>query len=153
MRTLRVSHVMPGTVAEAERCWLRTSRWPRWVDGLARVLAVDTGWPAPGTAVRWESGPAGRGQVTERVVTHEPLESLAVEVEDPAMRGRQTVTFSPDPEEVEVTLTLEYELRRRSIVTPLIDLLFIRRAMTVSLQTTLRRFAFELEASRRGRRD
>ena len=44
---------------------------------------------------------------------------------------------------VEVTLALSYALNRRSPVTPVVDLLFIRRAIASSLQTTLARFAHE----------
>jgi hypothetical protein len=45
-------------------------------------------------------------------------------------------------------LSLEYQIKRSSLVTPLIDLLFIRRAMTVSLGATLARLGAELAASR-----
>jgi hypothetical protein len=37
---------------------------------------------------------------------------------------------------------------RRSIVSPIVDVLFIRRAMTASLATTVGRFGVELEAAR-----
>ena len=47
----------------------------------------------------------------------------------------------------EVALSLEYEIKHRSIFTPLIDLLFIRRAMTTSLSTTLARFGAELASA------
>ena len=40
-------------------------------------------------------------------------------------------------------LTLSYRLQRRSPVTPVVDLLFIRRAIASSLQTTLSRFAHD----------
>ena len=44
---------------------------------------------------------------------------------------------------VQVELTLSYRLQRRSPVTPVVDLLFIRRAMASSLETTLSRFAHD----------
>jgi hypothetical protein len=46
---------------------------------------------------------------------------------------------------VRVELSLAYAIRRRSAVTPVIDMLFIRRAMTVSLEQTLTRFGASLK--------
>jgi hypothetical protein len=138
----------PGTVHEAERTWYDAGRWPEWIDGLATVEDVSPDWPAAGASVRWESGPAGRGRVSERVIKYEPLGGQTVEVEDDSITGRQTVTFTPAGEEVEVSLRLSYEVRNRSIFTGLIDLLFIRSAMERSLHSTLTRFGSELAATR-----
>ena len=55
------------------RCWYDTGRWVAWVDGLDAVVSVDGDWPRVGATVSWQSGPAGRGRVTERVVGYEPL--------------------------------------------------------------------------------
>ena len=151
MAAIRVTQTFPGTVSEAEGCWYDTGRWTRWVDGLDRVLAVDPGWPAPGTAVSWESGPAGRGRVTERVLTHVPLQGMTLAVADGSIEGEQTVTFTPADDGVEVGLALAYGFRRRSLAMRIIDPLFIRRAMLTSLQATLHRFGAELEAARTGR--
>jgi hypothetical protein len=65
-------------------------------------------------------------------------------VEDDSIRGEQTVSFTPDDAGVVVELTLRYEIKRQSFFTPLIDFLFIRRAMATSLNTTLVRFSAEL---------
>ena len=55
-------------------------------------------------------------------------------------------SFTPRPDGVDVTLSLEYELKERNPLTPLIDLLFIRRAIAASLRRTLERFARERRA-------
>ena len=141
-----------GTVAEAERCWYETAGWHLWVDGLDRVLAVDGDWPATGSSVTWQSGPAGRGRVVERVIAYEPLRGQALEVADDSISGRQSVAFAAAGERVQVSLTLEYKLVHRTIVSPVVDVLFIRRAMATSLGATLGRFGAELEATRAGRR-
>lgn len=138
----------PGTVPEAERCWYDTAHWSHWIDGLDRVVSVEGDWPQLGATVTWQSGPAGRGRVVERVVAHEPLKGQTLAVEDVSIRGRQTVTFTPADPGVEVSLTLEYELVKRSLVSPLVDMLFIRRAMATSLHATVARFGVELEAAR-----
>jgi uncharacterized membrane protein len=153
MRAVRVAQTFEGTVSEAERCWYDTTRWPHWIDGLDRVLTVDGDWPQAGASVTWESGPAGRGRVSERVTAYEPLTGQALDVQDASIRGRQTVTFTPAAPGVEVALTLEYELSRRTIVSPIVDALFIRRSMSISLRATVTRFGAELEAARRRRRD
>jgi hypothetical protein len=62
------------------------------------------------------------------------------------MTGRQTVAFAAVPEGVEVTLQLEYRLNRRSPFMPVVDVLFIRRAITQSLGRTLARFSGRLRA-------
>jgi uncharacterized membrane protein len=151
VRAVGETVTVPGTVHEAECCWYEVTRWPAWVDGLARVLQRSDRWPQAGSSVIWESGPAGRGRVRERVVAHEPLEGQTVEVEDDSILGRQTVTFTPASAGVEVTLTLEYEVKQRSLFTRVVDLLFIRGAMERSLRATLTRFAAELEATREPR--
>jgi hypothetical protein len=148
VRTARAAQTFDATVAEAESCWYDTSRWHLWVDGLDRVLEVDGDWPGEGATVTWQSGPAGRGRVVERVIAHEPLQGQALEVQDSSIRGRQSVAFAPAAPGVEVTLALEYELLRRSIVTPVVDLLFIKRAVTASLALTVSRFGAELATAR-----
>ena len=53
------------------------------------------------------------------------------DVEDERLRGAQTVAFeSAGADEVQVTLTLDYELKERNALTPLLDRLFIRRELT-----------------------
>ena len=140
---MQATQTVAGTVGEVERRWYDTGRWSSWVDGLERVLDVSGPWPEPGAVVTWESGPAGRGRVVERVVEHRPLQGQTSEVSDPSISGRQSVGFAPVADGVEVTLALSYALNRRSPVTPVVDLLFIRRAIASSLQTTLARFAHE----------
>jgi polyketide cyclase/dehydrase/lipid transport protein len=146
MREVRVALAFPASVHEAETCWYDTSRWPAWVDELARVVEVAGDWPQVGAGVIWESGPAGRGRVRERVVAYEPLAGQSLDVHDDSIQGRQSVAFTPADDGVEVALSLEYEISKRSIFTPLVDLLFIRRAMETSLRTTVSRFGVELAA-------
>ncbi len=148
MRTVHVTRSFPATVHEAETCWYDTRGWPAWVDGFGRVLELHGDWPRAGASVTWESGPAGRGRVRERVMAHEPLAGQTLQVEDDSVRARQTVAFTPTDNGVEIELSLEYELLRRSIFTAIVDLLFIRRAMENSLRATLERFGLVLSDRR-----
>ncbi|HET9105174.1 MAG TPA: SRPBCC family protein [Solirubrobacteraceae bacterium] len=147
MSAVTVAQTFAATVPDAERLWSETARWPRWVDGLERVLEVSGGWPQVGSAVRWVSGPAGRGEVTERVTAREPLSTLVTAVSDASLKGEQTVSFMPGAGGVHVTLRLDYRLRSRSPLMRVVDLLFIRRAMRSSLELTLARFGADLQAS------
>jgi Polyketide cyclase / dehydrase and lipid transport len=140
--------MVSGSVHEAQTCWLDVSRWPDWVDGVARVVSVDGGWPAVGARVVWESGPSGRGRATEVVRAYVPLERLVVFVEDSLMQGEQSVTFEPAAAGVQVEVKLEYRIKRRSPFTLLIERLFVRRPMALSLSRTLERFGSALDASR-----
>ena len=76
-----------GNRARSRECWYDTRRWPAWVDGLDRVVDVAGDWPQAGASVTWESGPAGRGRVIERVVSHEALAGQTLEVQDDSITG------------------------------------------------------------------
>jgi hypothetical protein len=146
MRPVEMVQTFPASVPEAERCWYDTAHWQSWVDGLDRVVQTREPWPMVGGGVTWQSGPAGRGQVNETVVAYAPGDGQTVEVSDDAVTGRQAVSFAAVSDGVEVTLRLEYQVRRRSPLTPIVDMLFIRRAMAASLDRTLGRFAARLRA-------
>jgi hypothetical protein len=147
MRSVQAVQTFPASVYDAERCWYDTSRWEIWVDGLDRVVQTRAPWPTVGGSVTWESGPAGRGRVTETVAAYIPADGQTVEVSDDSLTGRQSVAFTAAGDGVEVTLSLEYRVNRRSPVTPLVDALFIRRAMAASLARTLARFGTRLRAA------
>lgn len=143
-----MTQFLDASVHEALTCWCDVNRWPDWVDGLARVVSVGGSWPEVGSEVIWQSFPAGRGRVSEQVEAYEPLGGLTVSVHDDAIEGRQRVRFEPAGDGVTVELSLEYRIRRRSPLTPLVDWLFVRRPMTLSLTKTLQRFGGVLATSR-----
>jgi hypothetical protein len=144
MRAVSATQTFRGSVSAAESRWYDVARWPSWIDGLDRIIETSGRWPQAGSSVTWQSGPAGRGRVSERVIAYQPLQGQTLQVEDDAITGRQRVAFTPADDEVEVRLSLEYEIKKSSFFTPLIDLLFIRRAMAASLEATLGRFGAEL---------
>ena len=137
---------VPGRAADAEALWYDPKRWASWVDGFGHLITLEGDWPERGARLVWESPPGGRGRVRERVVAYESRTGQTLEVEDATVSGRQRIAFKPGPDEVEVTLSLEYEIKDRTALTPLVDLLFVRRAMTESLRRTLRRFVTERKA-------
>jgi hypothetical protein len=139
-----VSRDVKGPQGAIERLWYDTSRWPSFIDGFGHLLKVEGGWPAAGSRVVWDSTPAGRGRVAERVVSYEPGAGQSSEVEDPRLRGTQSVGFELLEDGVAVTLELDYELKQRNPLSGLVDLLFIRRAIRDSLVRTLQHFSREL---------
>jgi hypothetical protein len=84
--------------------------------------------------------------VQEVVTAYEPRVGQTVAVEDERLSGTQTVAFEAAGDEVQVTLTLEYELKGANFFTPMADVVFIRRELTESLRRTLRRFGHERRA-------
>ena len=147
MRRASAEDSFPVSVRDAEALWYDTRRWSAWVDGLSRVTGLEGDWPASGATVTWESSPGGRGRVLEHVVSYEPGVGQTLEVQDDSIRGRQSVAFIGLDAGVRMELALEYELKARSIVTPIVDVFFIRRAMTISLQATLAGFGAELDGA------
>jgi Polyketide cyclase / dehydrase and lipid transport len=146
VRSARAVTVVPGRTADAEQLWYDPHRWPAWIDGFGHVIKLEGDWPQVGARLVWESPPKGRGRVQERVTAYEPRSGQTVEVEDERLRGTQTVAFEPAGDEVRITLTLTYELKQRTVLTPLTDPLFIRRELGDSLQRTLTRFGHERRA-------
>jgi hypothetical protein len=138
--------VVPGLAVAAEELWYDPNRWAAWIDGFGHAVKLEGEWPQVGARLVWESPPKGRGLVQERVTAYEPRAGQTVEVEDERLHGAQTVSFEPVGDEVRVTLTLDYELKNRSVLTPLLDRLFIRRELGDSLRRTLTRFGHERRA-------
>jgi hypothetical protein len=137
------SVTVPGRVVEAEELWYDPHRWAAWIDGFGHVAKLEGEWPNAGARLLWDSRPQGRGRVAENVIAYEPRGGQTLEVEDQRLHGTQTVRFEPADNQVHVSLTLEYSLKSRN---PVVDLLFIRRALRDSLQRTLTRFGHELRA-------
>jgi Polyketide cyclase / dehydrase and lipid transport len=137
---------IPGRTAEAEALWYDPHRWASWVDGFGHVITLEGEWPDVGARLIWESPPGGRGRVMERVIAYESRTGQTLEVEDKTMSGTQEVRFTPGPDHVDVTLSLTYDIKDRTVITPVLDLLFVRRAMNDALRRTVTRFANERKA-------
>lgn len=148
MRKTETVRTFDVPLHEIESCWYDTNGWPEWVEGLDRIKSVKGDWPHPGAVVTWESSPAGRGSVNEKVVGYEPGAGQTVEVADASIVGTQSVVFTPASNSVEVSLRIEYQILNRSILTPILDFLFVKRAMRRSLETTLTQFGAHLDAVR-----
>jgi hypothetical protein len=144
--TVRATTTVPGRVVEAEELWYDPHRWAAWIDGFGHVAKLEGDWPREGARLLWDSRPDGRGRVSETVVSYEARAGQTLAVEDRRLAGTQRIAFEPAGDEVRLSLTLEYRLKERSLITPIIDMVFIRRALQASLQRTLARFGHERRA-------
>jgi hypothetical protein len=130
---------------EAAALWRDPRRWSAFVEGFQRIEELGQTWPEPGAKLIWDSGPGGRGRVTEKVAENGPTR-FATKVYEDRLYGTQTAWFKPDADGgAEVHLSLQYELTGDNLFNPVTDMLFIRRALRDALGRTLRRFAVEAQ--------
>ncbi len=144
MRTARAEGVVALAPEATLALWSDPLRWPSFVEGFARVLERSDEWPATGSRLVWESGPGGRGRVTEKVAERTP-DRFATQVFEDALVGTQRLTVAEDAAGTRVLLELEYELLKYGALAALADAIFIRRALRDALRRTLRRFSVEAE--------
>ena len=136
---------LPVQVSAAEALWYDTSRWPVFVDGFGHVAKLEGDWPREGAKLVWDSVPAGRGRVVEVVTSYEVRVGQTVRVEDEQITGMQIVTFAPLGDgKSRMALELTWTHKFPHLMTPLVDVLFVRRAFTDALRRTLSRFSREV---------
>jgi hypothetical protein len=144
VRTASAEAEVPLAPEAALRLWTDLSRWPSFVEGFAHVVEVDPGWPAEGRVI-WDSIPAGRGRVTEKVAEAPDAGAFATLVFEDRLAGRQTFKAIESSDGARVELSLEYTLTRYGPLGALADALFIRRALRDSLRRTMARFEVEAQ--------
>ncbi len=141
-------------LAEVWELYFDAARWAAWVDGFAAVVS-STGYPDAGGTLTWRSTPAGRGEVRERVIAHEPRSLHRSEYSDPGSKGALEVGFEMLPaaaaetgRRTRVTQRLDYRVTSGGPLAPVTDFLFIRAQMRRSLERSLA--DLRLEAERTG---
>jgi uncharacterized protein YndB with AHSA1/START domain len=144
MSRVSTSMTVNASLAEVWDYYFDPEGWPAWVDGFGRVES-STGYPEAGGSLRWVSGRAGRGEVTERVLEHEPRRVHRVAFQDPETEGELNVAFAIEGDGTLVTQELDYRLRRGGPLAKLTDRLFIRSQMRGSLARSLGHLKLEVE--------
>ncbi|HEY6776197.1 MAG TPA: SRPBCC family protein [Thermoleophilaceae bacterium] len=145
MRTARAEAEVVLTPEAALRLWTDPTRWATFVEGFASVIEQDPGWPGEGSRLVWESVPAGRGRVTEKVVRGAAADRFATQVFEERLMGVQTFRAAESEAGSRVELSLEYTLTKYGPLGGLADAIFIRRALRDAMSRTLSRFAVEAE--------
>ncbi len=148
------SIVIDAPLAEVWNFYFQAETWPTWVDQFDRV-GSSAGYPEVGGTLVWHSGRAGRGEVTEKVLVHEPRSRHRVTFRDPESEGEFEVRFSIEPGEgtgaTKVEQELEYAITSGGALSGLTDVLFVRSQMRSSLQRSLGRLRLEvMDAVRAG---
>jgi Polyketide cyclase / dehydrase and lipid transport len=133
------------TPEAAMRLWLDVERWSTFVEGFARTLERSPEWPAAGSRVVWESTPAGRGRVTEKVLEGVGPDRFSTMIFEERLNGTQTFRVVESEAGTRAELRLEYQLTKYGPLSAVADAIFIRRAIRDSLRRTLERFAVEAE--------
>jgi hypothetical protein len=144
MSRIADSVVIDASLAEVWDYYFEPRGWPAWVDGFGHI-ETSAGYPEAGGSLRWRSIPAGRGEVTEHVLEHEPRRLHRVAFRDPESAGELRTMFEIAGQGTVVTQELEYKLRRRGPFSWLTDRLFIRSQLRGSLARTLARLKLEVE--------
>jgi hypothetical protein len=133
------------TPEAALRLWTEVDRWPSFVEGFAHPVERSPEWPRSGARLVWESSPAGRGRVTEKVMEAEGPDRFVTQVFEERLHGTQTFRVVESEGGSRAELALEYELTKYGPLSAVADVIFIRRAIRDSLRRTLSRFAVEAE--------
>ena len=145
MRTARAQGDLVLTPEAALRLWTDLDRWPSFIEGFARVLELSPDWPAGNSRLIWESTPAGRGRVTEKVAAGQGPDRFVTQVFEDRLHDTQTFRVVESEGGSRAELSLEYTLTRYGPLGAVADAIFIRRALRDSLRRTLFRFGIEAE--------
>jgi hypothetical protein len=135
--------VVAASLADAWDLYFEPRSWPDWVDSFGSVIEID-GYPDAGGRLRWKSIPAGRGEVVEKVLEHEPRRKHRIEFADPSLAGEMTVTFAIEGDGTKIVASMDYRLLDRSAFARLGALLFLKAQLRGTLRRSLDAFAPEV---------
>jgi Polyketide cyclase / dehydrase and lipid transport len=145
MSSVQASTAIAASLAETWDHYFEPRGWAAWVDQFSAVVDAGGDYPESGGTLRWRSGSAGRGEVRERVLDHEPRRLHRIGWEDPQSSGRLTTTFEIKGDRTEVTQELDYELIKGGAFAAITDRLFVRSQMRRSLERSLAALKHEVE--------
>lgn len=144
MATIEETVHIEASLAETWDHFFDVQGWGSWVDGFQAAIEA-VGYPAAGGTLRWRSIPAGRGEVSEHVLEHDPRRRHLVEFSDPEMAGRLETRFEIAGEGTRVTQELTYSLRGKGPIAWLGGLLFVKAQVRASTQRSLLGFKRAVE--------
>jgi Polyketide cyclase / dehydrase and lipid transport len=139
MATVEEAILVRASLAETWDRYFDARGWGSWVDGFQAAIEAE-GYPEAGGVLRWRSIPAGRGEVVERVLEHEPRRRHLIAFADPAMEGELETRFEIEGEGTRVRQRLEYRLLDRGPIARLGAVLFVRSQVRQSVQRSLLAF-------------
>ena len=144
MATVSESIEIAASLSAVWDVYFEPATWPAWVDQFASIDS-STGYPETGARLVWRSGSAGRGEVTERVLEHQPRTRHRIQFSDPSAEGELTTDFAEAAAATTVSLAMTYELSSRGVFARVSDVLFVRSQMRASLHRSLVSLRLEVE--------
>lgn len=136
MKTVKAEILIEASLAEVWDLYFEPRTWPAWVDEFRGTDESDDGYPAKGGTLVWHSGPAGRGQVTETVLEHEPRRIHRIRYLDQNSEGEQLTQFELAGPGTKVSIELSYGILK-PVFLPFTDRLFVAPQMRSMLERTL----------------
>ena len=136
MATIEETVHIEASLAEVWDHYFDVRAWGSWVDGFQAAIEAE-GYPEAGGTLRWRSIPAGRGEVTERVLEHEHRRRHLIEFSDPEMEGRLETRFEITGERTRVTQELTYTLLAKGPIARMGAVLFVKSQVRASMQRSL----------------
>ena len=144
MATIEETVHIEASLAEAWDHYFDVRAWGSWVDGFQATMEAEA-YPAAGSTLRWRSIPAGRGEVTERVLEHEHRRRHLIEFSDPEMEGRLETRFELAGAGTRVTQELTYTLLAKGPIARMGAVLFVKSQVRASMQRSLLAFKRAVE--------
>ena len=145
MGRVSAERVIGASLAEVWDLYFEPRSWGAWVDEFHAVDSISNGYPEIGGKLVWHSGAAGRGQVVETVLDHEPRRLHRIRFADPHAEGEQLTRFEIAGEGTKVDIELVYGLMGPGVFGPITDRLFIRSQMRDMLVRSLERLRAEAQ--------
>ncbi|MDQ2675252.1 MAG: SRPBCC family protein, partial [Actinomycetota bacterium] len=105
---------------------------------FADVIATD-GYPLAGGTLVWRTGAAGRGEITEEVIGHEPRTRHRIRFQDPTMRGELETRFALEGTRTRISQSMSYALAERGVFA-FLGALFVRSQVRRSIERSLEAF-------------
>ena len=152
MATVEEDVIVTASLADAWEAYFEPRTWASWVDSFASVTALE-GYPQAGGMLRWKSVPAGRGEVTEHVMEHEPRRLHRIRFSDPSLEGEMAVSFAIEGEGTKIRAVFEYRVVDPSLFARAASVIFVKPQIRGTLRRSLDAFANEvgeLSDTRRG---
>jgi uncharacterized membrane protein len=144
MATVSESITIAAPVVAVWDVYFEPTTWPAWVDQFSSVVS-SAGYPETGGRLVWRSGSAGRGEVSEQVVEHQPGSRHRIRFSDPSADGELVSDFAEADGATTVALELTYELQAKGVFATISDVLFVRSQMRASLRRSLVNLRLEVE--------
>ena len=135
MPKVETTVLVDASLADTWDAYFDPSGWSEWVDAFAGVVSTD-GYPLGGGKLTWRTGAAGRGEVSEAIVEHEPRTLHRVRFEDPTMSGELETRFAMEGAGTRVSQTMAYALAERGVFA-FLGALFVRTQVRRSLERSL----------------